>query len=287
MNKKTILKVIFSVFLILNLSSIKTEAANPPPQSGSIGLEGTISSAPPTKGPTIVIPTNGTVFTSIPITVSGLCPSNLLIKIFDNNVFVGSTLCTNNSFSLQIDLFSGQNVLIARDYDSLDQAGPDSNIVTVTFNNTQNLKSGIQLTLSSIYAERGAPPGTELDWPIIINGGTSPYALSIDWGDGTSPDLISTNSPGTIIIKHKYRIAGVYKITIKATDKNNESAFLQLVGQATGAIQSNKANGGNIIIQKQILWWPILAMIPLLGVSFWAGVSYKTDSIQKQKNRFR
>src|SRR5579862_8573775 len=136
------------------------EAANPPPQSGSVGLEGTISTAPPTHGATIAVPGNGAVFTSVPITVSGLCPTGLLVKIFDNNVFVGSTLCAHGSYSLQIDLFSGRNDLIARVYDALDQAGPDSNTVTVTFNDAQFLQFGPQLTLTSAYAERGAPPGS-------------------------------------------------------------------------------------------------------------------------------
>src|ERR1039458_1665129 len=109
-------------------------AANPGPGSGSIGLQGTISTAPPTRGATIAIPSNGAVFTAVPITVSGLCPSNLLVKIFSNNIFVGSTVCSNGSYSLQVDLFGGRNGLVARVYDSLGQAGPDSNTVTVTFN---------------------------------------------------------------------------------------------------------------------------------------------------------
>ncbi len=97
--------------------------------SGSIGIQGTISTAPPTRGATIAVPSNGAVFTTTPITVSGLCPSSVLVKLFANNVFVGSTFCVNGSYSLQIDLFSGQNDLVARVYDALDQTGPDSNLV--------------------------------------------------------------------------------------------------------------------------------------------------------------
>ena len=207
----------------------------------------------------------------MPITVSGLCPSGLLVKIFSNNIFVGSTVCSNGSYSLQVDLFSGQNDLVARVYDALDQAGPDSNTVTVTFNDAQFAQFGTQLTLSSAYAERGAPPGSELDWPILLSGGVGPYAISVDWGDGSAPDLLSATAPGTITLKHIYRTTGVFKVIVKATDKNGETAFLQLVGQATGAVQSNTKNGSNVIIEKDVLWWPALAMLPLVFAAFWIG----------------
>jgi len=258
-------------------------AANPGPQSGSVGLEGTISSAPPTRGATIAVPGNGAVFTNVPITVSGLCPSGLLVKIFDNNVFVGSVVCSGGSYSLQIDLFSGRNDLVARVYDALDQAGPDSNTVTVTFNDAQFLQFGTQLTLTSAYAERGAPPGTQLEWPVILNGGTGPYAISVDWGDGSSPSLISASAAGTITLTHTYKVAGVYRVIVKATDKNGNEAFLQLVGQATGAIQSNgNSKGSTIVIQKQIIWWPLLAMLPLILLSFWVGRRHQMHTLRRQ-----
>ncbi len=254
-------------------------------KSGSVGIQATIPSPPPSRGATIAVPSNGAIFTDIPITVSGLCPSGLLVKIFDNNVFVGSTVCSNGSYSLQIDLFSGRNDLVARVYDALDQAGPDSNTVTVTFNNAQFLQFGTHVTLSSVYAERGAPPGTELDWPIILSGGTGSYAISVDWGDGTPSDLLSVDNTGTITLKHTYKLAAAYKVIVKATDKNGGEAFLQLVGQATGAIQSNNTSGNNVIIKKEVSWWPPLAMLPLILAAFWLGRRHELLSLRRQLER--
>jgi hypothetical protein len=258
-------------------------AANPAPQSGSVGLQGTISTAPPTRGATIAVPANGAVFTTVPVTVSGICPTGLLVKVFANNIFVGSTVCVSGSYSVQVNLFSGQNDLVARVYDALDQAGPDSNTVTVTFNDAQFLQFGTQVSLSSAYAERGAPPGTELDWPILLNGGIGPYAISVDWGDGSSSDLFSVSDPGTTTLKHTYKLAGIYTVIIKATDKNGETAFLQVVGQATGAAQSNtKGGGANVIIEKSVLWWPSFAMIPLIFASFWIGRRHGIYTIRRR-----
>lgn len=260
----------------------------PGPGSGSVGLEGTISSPPPTQGATITTPSNGAVFTSVPITVSGLCPKNLLVKIFANNVFVGSTTCSSGSYSLQVDLFSGRNDLVARVYDALDQAGPDSNTVSVTFNDAQFAEFGSRVSLSSVYAERGAPPGQELDWPVLLNGGTGPYALSVDWGDGSPTDLLSVSAAGTIPLKHTYKVAGLYKVIVKATDKNGTTAFLQLVAQATGAIQSNttKSNNNTTTITK-IIWWPLLAMLPLIFAAFWIGRRHELFTIRNRLERSR
>lgn len=256
--------------------------------SGSIGLQGTISSAPPTRGATITTPSSGAVFSTLPITVSGLCPTGVLVKIFSNNVFVGSTYCANGSYSVQIDLFSGTNDLVARVYDSLDQAGPDSNTVTVTYNDAQFAQFGTHVTLSSIYAERGAPPGQEIDWPIILSGGTGPYAISIDWGDGTATDLLSQPTPGTITIKHSYKTAGIYRVIVKATDKNGGTAFLQLVGQATGATQNNSKSGsGTAVVKVEVLWWPALAMLPLIFAAFWIGRRHELISLRRQLEKSR
>jgi hypothetical protein len=71
-------------------------------------------------------------------------------------------------------------------------------------------------------------------------------------------------------------------VVVKATDKNGGAAFLQLVGQATGAIQSNKNSGNNITVEKQLIWWPVLAMVPLILASFWIGRRYQMQVIRKK-----
>ena len=272
-----------SVAAIIGTPALAFAVTNP--SSGSTGLEGTIPSAPPTSGATIATPSNGQTFTSIPITVSGLCPTGLLVKVFANNVFVGSEVCTNGSYSIQVDLFSGRNDIVTRVYDALDQAGPDSNVVTVNFDAGQYNPSDVQLvSLTSDYARRGANPGQTLTWPIILSGGTGPYAISVDWGDGKAPDLISQSSPGTINLSHVYDTAGVYSVLIKATDKNGVSAFLQLVGVANGAITSSantgtSSTGGKTIVQ--VLWLPAALLIPLIIVAFWLGGRYKLAGLRK------
>ncbi len=266
------------------------------PQSGSVGLEGKISSPPPTQAATISTPGNGQTVSGSPITVSGLCKTGLLVKVFDNNVFVGSAQCTNGSFSLQVALFSGRNDLVVRVYDALDQAGPDSNVVSVTFNDAKFAQFGTRVSLSSAYARYAADPQQELDWPVILSGGIGPYAISTDWGDGSAPTLQSEAFAGTITIKHVYNSAGTYKVIVKATDANGTTAFLQLVGVATGAVGQGSAanvsfsknnNAQNASPKTLVLWWPMGVLIALMFVTFWLGRRHELFSLRKQLEKSR
>lgn len=118
------------------------------PQSGPLGLEATIPSTPPTIAPTIATPSNGEAFSSIPVTVSGLCSSNMLTKIFNNKVFVGSTVCANGSYSIRVDLFNGSNNIYAQDFDALNQGSPVSNSVTASFVSSQYTQPGAQVIVT-------------------------------------------------------------------------------------------------------------------------------------------
>lgn len=276
---------------MLCLASVATASAQigspNPNQSGTTGLQGKIPSPAPTTPATISTPTSGRVFTEIPVTVSGLCKTGLLVKIFSNDIFVGSADCAGGSYSVQVDLFGGQNDLVARVYDALDQAGPDSNKVTVTFQDSQFAAFGQRISLTSNLAKLGAPVGTLLTWPIILSGGTGPYAISIDWGDGSAADLKSQPFAGTFEITHTYKTAGIYRVVVKATDSTGATAFLQLVGVGAGEVtqsntgsKSGKDNGG--ATRTIYIWWPILLMIPLLLGMFWVGKRYEVTAIHKQ-----
>jgi hypothetical protein len=281
---------------VLVLAVFSTQAAfaqvSPPapnPQSDATGVEGKVNGAAPTQAATISVPTNGQVFTEQPITVSGLCPKGLLVEIYDNGVFVGSAQCTNSSFSLQISLFNGRNDLTAKVFDALNQQGPVSNKVTVTYNGS--LPGGASRpTITTAYAKRGADPGTELSWPITISGGTGPYAVSVDWGDNTTLDLISREAPGSFNLTHIYEQSGIYNVTIKVTDKNGAAAFIQLVGVSNGPIQqststSSKNGATGAATERVIIWWPLLLLLILTIVSFWLGKRHQLETIRGRLHR--
>jgi len=270
------------------LASTSAQIPPPGPQSGNSGLQGKVETPPPKSAATIGTPSNGQTFSKMPITINGLCTSGLLIKIFANNIFVGSATCINGSYSLQVDLFDGRNDIVARQFDALDQPGPDSNVVTVTYNNTAFVNSTTPLlSLTSTYARKGANPGVSLVWPITIAGGTPPYAISVDWGDGKGQSLYSQQFGGTFNIDHVYQSAGVYVVIVKATDKNGQTAFLQLVGQANGSVTQSNAGGSSpsIITKTVVLWVPAAIAIPLIFLSFWLGRRYELAALRRHLER--
>lgn len=281
---------VVSLLGLLFLSAQSVMAQSPNPQNGSVGMQGTISAPPPSTPATIALPVNGQGFTELPITVSGLCSGDVLVKIFKNNVFAGSVQCSNGSYSLIIDLFNGQNEIVARVYDSLDQVGPDSNVVTVTYTDPRQGATS-RVSLTSNFAKRGANPGQTLLWPIVLSGGAGPYAISVDWGDGKTPDLISQAFPGSFDIKHIYDSPGVYNIIVKATDANGGVAFLQLVGIANGALSQDNggqssagdsSSVGTTSAKTRILWQPAAIMIPMILSTFWLGKKYELKMLRRR-----
>jgi hypothetical protein len=276
-----VLKVISTATVICLVVALPASALQNP-QSASLGVEGSIQGPAPTVAATIAVPSNGQVFTNTPITVSGLCLNGLLIKIFSNNVFVGAVQCAGSSYNLKIDLFSGTNNLVARDYDNLDQQGPDSNTVTVIFNDAQFAQFGTHVTLSSNYARLGVNPGSVLTWPFILSGGAGPYAVSVDWGDGSGTNLKSVSFTGIVNVTHTYNQSGVYTIVAKATDANNTSAYLQLVGVANGKISGSLGTkSAPTTTNTIIVWQPMLIAIPVIALTFWLGRRHELYIIRR------
>ena len=276
------------LFMALLLSPVNVFALTQ--KSDSIGLTGKISAPPPTVAPTISFPTNNQVFKEVPVKVTGICTTDLLVKIFKNNVFGGSVQCVNGSYSLLLDLFSGQNGLVARVYDSIDQPGPDSNTVQVSFNDTK-AGAGSRVSITSNYAKRGANPNTVLVWPVIISGGTGPYAVSVDWGDDSEADLSSQAFPGSFDIKHIYKSAGIYNTIVKVVDRDGIGAFLQIVGVGNGPLsQTNIGSsdpGSQPVsgVRTKIVWQPASVIIPFIFSTFWLGKKYELHMLRKKITR--
>ena len=259
---------------------------NPAPSANSYGLQATKTQPAPTTTATISTPANGAAFTTSPITISGLCTTDLLVQVYDNGVLVGAVNCVGGSFSLQISLFTGTNDLSATQFDDLDQASPDSNHVSVTYNNADFSAFGVLITLTSNYGRRAADPGSTLTWPLQLSGGTGPYAFSIDWGDGKPAELKSQPLAGEIDITHVYDKSGIYHVVVKVTDVNGVSAFLQLVAIANGkpanvGSTSGSSKGGTITVTK-VIWLPAVICLALLLPTYWLGRRSELVSLHKQ-----
>ena len=259
------------------------------PQNNGVGLQGEVAAPAPTVAASIVSPANGANVTAVPITLTGSCPANTLVKIFKNGVFGGAVACQAGAYSIQVDLFSGQNELKATVYDSLNQAGPDSKTVNVNYTNAvANPSLSSLVTLTSNFGQRGANPKQELTWPIIISGGSAPYAVSVDWGDLTPADVYSQTAVGQFTIKHTYQQAGLFKVLIKAVDQNGVSAFLQLSGVANGQVVQSSVAGASAAKPASlsaISWQVFVFCFVAIIITFWLGRGFGTKTVKSKLQR--
>lgn len=266
---------LLAFFVFAQPASAINQIPTPDPIPGSYGLSATKTQDPPTTAATITTPGNGASFGNSPITVSGICTNNLLVQVYNNGVMVGAVMCTNNSFSLEASLFAGANEFTAIMYDDLEQAGPISNIVNVTYTDANIGAFGQLITLTSSYGRRAASTNSELTWPLQLTGGTGPYAFSLDWGDSSSTELKSQSLAGLVTIAHMYKKAGIYQVNVKATDVNGVSAFLQVVAVSSGKVDSAAAGAGDGTNggapKTTVLWAPAAVSVALLVPTFWLG----------------
>jgi hypothetical protein len=287
--------------------------------SSSYVVHASVPGPPPTTAATIDSPLTGITVTSSPIDVSGTCPVGTYEEVLRNNFSSGIALCdASGTYHLQIALFEGINQLIVRDYSFTDQAGPDSGITTVIYNppvatggggTTGSTSSGSApqqynpgtpgipepLVLKTNYTFLGYYAGDPAHWIIHVEGGTAPYAISVDWGDGKT-QLYSVKDASDVSIQHVYtKIGGYhgsYPVKITAIDVTGGKSFLQLL-----AIISNKpktvflgttgSSGpgtwlSGISISRAVTYmWSTYGIVLLMLASFWLGERRELFSLRR------
>ncbi len=282
--------VVLAGLLLLGMSWV-AEAAPPAvnPQSGSLGLTGTVPGPAPSTAAVILTPRDGSRTSSIPITVSGTCPAATFVEIEKNNVFAGATTCQDDgTFSLLVDLFDGANTLVARVVDALGQAGPDSASVQVFYDAPSlSLPAGAvgkQLFLETNVTVTGGNPAQQIARTITIVGGVGPYAVSWDWGDDAT-SLSSEGSEGDVRASHAYERPGAYRVIVRVTDSQGNSGFLQVitvVNGPVGAFGATKGQGLGALPVMLVTAWPLYGLAALMVLFFWMGELREVHKLRRR-----
>lgn len=267
-----------------------TQAANfpvPPPVTNTVSVQAVVLGSVPSKGPTITTPTNNQHFTSIPIDVRGTCVPGYLVNVYKNSVLAGAAICDRNGhFGLAADLFIGQNILTANMANTANLTSPNSQPITAYFDLVStpvNLVDGTfsgkhgNVLIKSSSEYKGTVPGKELTWELEVLGGQAPYAINVDWGDGTN-GLISRPVPGQFNITHTYKKAGGYKggyvVSIYAVDSEGTTGFIQLVAVVNNDVSLATTAGLHPAPGQWwslLVAWPLWSILFLLVISFWLG----------------
>ena len=264
-------------------------------------LSFTVLGPPPTNPAYISSPLDGATISAQTTVISGTCPTNLVIEIYRDGAFAGSTYCDGSGlFSLSASLNVGINTLVARDVDGLGQYGPDSNIVRVTGTyvaptpspsptifpvsgsvTPPNPKPKAILKPTIIPAVpqlsidtdqhylQGISPDQPVSWQLKVIGGLSPFSVNWNWGDSKN-DLVRQTDRASTSQQHRYRNPGFYRVTVTVKDASGQTSLMQLLvvvnGTPVPGTTHSKPDFGNLMPI-----WPLLAGMLLLVISFWLG----------------
>lgn len=246
----------------------------------------------------ITTPADNTHFTAVPIEISGTCPDHAAyVEIFRNGIMDSSAMCINGKFDPQVDLFAGKNIIEAHSFNLTDDEGPVSGPVTVYYDpppppsppslqtsSPSPSKSTAPLLLNTAFVYKGYYVGQEVSWPLEISGGTEPYALNVDWGDGKD-SIISRPQAGRFNITHTYESPGTnhgsYTIKVQASDAEGNYAYMQFFVIISQKTTQSIGSSGNIYSKgppslgglHDWVWaaWPLYLSLVLMTVSFKLG----------------
>jgi hypothetical protein len=277
--------------VLLSAFSLSASAATPAvnPQSGSVGLTGTVRGPAPKTAATILRPTSGTRTTTIPITVSGTCPTGAIVSVMRNGVFSGGMQCQDDgTYSLLSDLFDGNNTLVVRVSDFLGQFGPDSAPVSVFYDapslSLPGGEQGRQLFLQEATSVVAGNPNEQITRTVAIVGGIGPYAVSWDWGDDAT-SLSSQAAEGAVSASHAYGRPGTYRVIVRVTDSIGNSAYLQfitIVNGPTDAIGSSNGSGLGSLPGALIAAWPLFILALVMVIFFWLGERRELHKLRRK-----
>jgi hypothetical protein len=221
--------------------------------------------------------------------VSGTCPANTFVTVDRNGVFAGATTCADDgTYSLLVDLFDGQNAIVAKVSDALGQFGPDSKTVTVFYNSpallTPSVAVGKQLFIQTATTVAGTDPKQSLSRQVTLVGGVGPYAVSWDWGDGQT-SLSSQSAEGSITASHAYDRPGTYTVIVRVTDSNGNSAYLQVITVVNGPTTTygaTKGSGTGSLAGSLLTAWPLYLLAIVMVVFFWLGERRELHKLRKR-----
>lgn len=108
-------------------------AAQTVTESGTVNITAVVQGPPPSTPAIITSPQNNSIVNTTPLVVMGTCQSNLQVIIYNQGAEAGTGTCSSEgTFTINIGLLSGLNVITALNFDAYGRAGPASAAVNVT-----------------------------------------------------------------------------------------------------------------------------------------------------------
>lgn len=242
--------------------------------SADYSITTTVQGPVPSQSARITSPINGAIVTVARLEVKGTCNRDSVVELLLGGAAKAAGLCApDGSFNETMDLRVGSNLITAQSINLAGQAGPRSPGIFVTYAPTNGAAIiANPLSLSTEQILKGAWTGEAVQWAVRLDGGTSPYALNFDWGDGSQSDLVSQSASGTIGVSHIYNSAGNYTARVNVTDASGavDSLGLLMLVHARQAIAGSGSDNSRLFIA-----WPLYGLVVIMAFCFWLGERFE------------
>ncbi|TAL15106.1 hypothetical protein EPN95_00695 [Patescibacteria group bacterium] len=295
--------VVVGFFLFITQGIAKADGS-------SVSISAVVKGAGPTVGAKITSPIDGfNIINLNPTQVEGTCVADSFVVVYNDSKLSGSTICTSAGvFDVNVQLHEGANVLSARNFDDLNQAGPDTPAVTVTFTAetvaqdvaqpnlpetpviipgvtpglsdcanytpTGTLTTGGQPHVAVVCVPQTVQVNEDHNIGVLVWGGVPPYALNFKWGSGDET-LISMDAPGYKAVKVHYASSGTYNINVQVTDRGSTAATGQSAVQVTNSATQPQDIAQIINNITGASWFetpvPLYVIAVGLTLGFWGG----------------
>jgi hypothetical protein len=110
---------------------------------------------------------------------------------------------------------------------------------------------------------------------IIVWGGYTPYAVSIDWGDGSEPTLLNIAKPGYYTVEFNYAVPNTYRITSYLADSKGKSSEVHASIQVNGTTNNNPTSNTTTNDIFGLPWFmqsiPLYVTAVAITIGFWGG----------------
>lgn len=284
----------FVVLLLLLVGAVLVQATYQV-RAADLAVTATAEGPLPPSAAVITTPQTGSTLADTPILVAGTCPAPYIVKLYRNQIFSGAAQCEpDNTFRILTDLFEGKNELEAKIFNFAGQEGPTPIKVTVMYTlpagaappeETQVpvIQEPFLLTTDQFF--KANQDKQHIDWTFGITGGTGPYDIEVDWGDGNKSTL-KDFAGSSFSVTHEYAknstIRAYYKVQVRAVDASDRTAHLQVFSVLNYSVA---AAGGNDLpgspttlkppsggMSQQVAYiWGAYTAASLLAISFWLG----------------
>lgn len=154
--------------------------------------------------------------------------------------------------------------------------GVNSTISTCSDYKVADLPIGGEPHVSVVCVPRLFEPKLEQVLGVIVWGGTPPYAISVNWGDGSDETLISLKSQSYKKETFSYKKAGNFNITFKLKDSDGNTAIAQTAVQVNSTSASATAPISSLASELMNTSWlktpvPFYVLAVAVTFGFWGG----------------